>query len=88
MISTHATEMTKALMFKEELDHGWKLFGKTGWSGSDTARDGKTLESAWFVGWIEKGESFFPFAYLIRDRKIQLDQRIPRVKHLLSEAGF
>jgi len=88
LISSHATEMTKALMFKEELDHGWKLFGKTGWSGSAIASDGKTLESAWFVGWIENQENFFPFAYLIRDRKIQLDQRIPRVKQLLNEAGF
>src|SRR5581483_10741292 len=34
-ISTHAVQMTKQIVFKEELAEGWKLFGKTGWSGSD-----------------------------------------------------
>lgn len=85
-ISNHAFEMTKVILFKEELAEGWKLFGKTGWSGSDIAKDGKTLEHSWFVGWIEKGHRFFPFAYLIRDKKINLDQRIPRVKQLLMES--
>ena len=79
--------MTKAILFKEELPEGWKLFGKTGWSGSDIAKDGKTLEHGWFVGWIEKDCYFFPFAYLIRAQKINLDQRIPRVKQLLVESN-
>lgn len=63
-------------------------FGKTGWSGSDITKDGKTLEHSWFVGWIEKDDSFYPFAYLIRDKKINLDQRIPRVKQLLVESNI
>ena len=83
-ISNRAVQMTKILLFKEELPEGWKLFGKTGWSGSDITRDGKTLEHGWFVGWIEKDQHFFPFAYLIRQQKINLDQRIPRVKQLLE----
>ncbi len=86
-ISNHAIEMTKILIFKEELTQGWKLFGKTGWSGSTIARDGKTLEYSWFVGWIEKDPNFYPFAYLIRDKKINLEQRIPRVKQLLIESN-
>lgn len=77
-ISSKALQMTKAILFKEALPGGWKLFGKTGWSGSDVG-----LEHGWFVGWIEKDERFFPFAYLIREPKIKLDQRIPRVKKLL-----
>jgi beta-lactamase class D len=85
--SDNAFKMTKALVFKEELSDGWKLFGKTGWSGSDITKDGKTLQHSWFVGWIEKGERFYPFAYLIRDKTIQLDQRIPRVKQLLVESS-
>lgn len=87
LVSPHAIEMTKAILFKEELPGGWKLFGKTGWSGSDITKDGKTLEHSWFVGWIEKDDSFYPFAYLIRDKKINLDQRIPRVKQLLVESN-
>lgn len=78
--------MTKVILFKEELAEGWRLFGKTGWSGSDITKDGKTLEHSWFVGWIEKGHHFYPFAYLIRDKKINLDQRVPRVKQLLMQS--
>lgn len=86
-ISPNAIQMTKALLFKEESSEGWKLFGKTGWSGSDIGKDGKILEHGWFVGWLEKDHNFFPFAYLIREQKINLDQRIPRVKQLLAEAN-
>jgi beta-lactamase class D len=87
-LSSNAVEMTRSLLFKEEIPAGWRLFGKTGWSGSDIGKDGKTLEHSWFVGWIEKDHQFFPFAYLIRDRKINLDQRIPRVKQLLNDSGI
>lgn len=86
-ISSRAIQMTRAILFKEELPEGWKLFGKTGWSGSDIAKDGKTLEHSWFVGWVEKDDSFYPFAYLIRDKIINLDQRIPRVKQLLIQSN-
>ena len=85
-ISPKAIQMTKMLLFKEELAEGWKLFGKTGWSGSDIAKDCKTLEHSWFVGWIEKDDDFYPFAYRIREKKINLDQRFPRVKQLLVES--
>ncbi len=87
-VSPKATQMTKILLFKENLPGGWQLFGKTGWSGCDITKDGKTLEHGWFVGWVEKDHSFFPFAYLIRAQKIHLDQRIPRVKEFLLEAGL
>lgn len=86
-ISSHAIEMTKAILFKEELPEGWKLFGKTGWSGSDITKDGKTLEHSWFVGWIEKDQAFYAFAYLIREKKINLDKRILRVKQLLIKSN-
>lgn len=82
-ISSYAIEITKALLFKEKLAEGWKLFGKTGWSGADIGKG----EHGWFVGWIEKDHNFYPFAYLIRDKKINLDQRIPRVKELLRQSN-
>ncbi len=87
-ISSHAVQMTKTLLFKEDLSNGWQLFGKTGWSGSDIGTDGKTLEHSWFVGWIEKDLNFFPFAYLIREQKINLEKRIPRVKQLLEDSNI
>jgi beta-lactamase class D len=60
------------------------LFGKTG-SGHENSTFG------WFVGWVEKDEHFFVFAYNIRGQngqKINLSQRIPRVKQLLTQAGI
>ncbi len=86
-IAPSAIQMTKTILFKEESSDGWKLFGKTGWSGSDITKDGHTLQHGWFVGWIEKGDQFFPFAYLIREQKIDLNQRIPRVKQLLIKSN-
>ena len=86
-ISSNAVQVTKTLLFKEELLNGWQLFGKTGWSGSEIAKDGKVLEFSWFVGWIEKDNRFLPFAYLIRSKKINLEQRIPRVKQLIIESN-
>lgn len=85
-ISDSAIQKTKELLLLEELPKGWKLFGKTGWSGSITGQDGKNIEIGWFVGWIEKGDLFFPFAYNICEEKIHLAQRVPRVKQLLIES--
>ena len=84
-VSPGAFQMTKKLLFKEEMPEGWKLYGRTGWSGSYIGKEGKTIEHGWFVGWIEKGPNLYPFAYLIRDQKINLEQRIPRVKQILAD---
>lgn len=78
-LSNGSIQKAKIILFKEKLANGWKLFGKTGHSGA------KTIEHSWFVGWIEKNDQFFSFAYLIRDKKIDLDQRIPRVVQLLDK---
>lgn len=84
-ISTNAIEMTKVLLFKEELPEGWKLYGKTG-MGTIFEQNGENVEVVWFVGWIEKDHTFFPFAYNIRERQIIPGQSIPRVKQLLMES--
>ncbi|MDB6081745.1 MAG: bla [Chlamydiia bacterium] len=81
----NSVQMTKALLFMEELPEGWKLFGKTG-MGLVIDQDGKTLEHGWFVGWIEKDYAFFPFAYTMRAKKIEPGYRITRVKQLLAES--
>lgn len=85
-ISKYAIQMTKSLLFIEELFDGWKLYGKMGWSGSTSKPDGIN-ELGWFVGWIEKDNHFFPFAYNILENKINLTQRISRVKWLLTESN-
>lgn len=86
-VSNESIQQTKALVFKEQLAEGWRLFGKTGFSGTILGLDGQPQQFGWFVGWVEKDHRFLPFAYLIRDRKIDLDQRIPRVKQLLAESN-
>lgn len=84
-ISPWAVQMTKALLFKEDLPEGWKLFGKTGWTGSK-GKDAQNLEHSWFVGWIEKDCRYYPFVYLIRGLNINLEKRVPRVKELLMQS--
>ncbi|MBS0625167.1 MAG: class D beta-lactamase [Verrucomicrobia bacterium] len=69
-VSERAIQMTKSLLFKEELSGGWKLYGRTG--------------HGWFIGWIENGPRFFPFAYHIRGQEgINPEQRIQRVKQFI-----
>lgn len=70
--------MTKRLIFREELPSGWKLYGKTGLS---TSFD---LQHTWFVGWIEKEGRAAAFAYLLRDKTVDLKLRERRVKELLT----
>jgi len=78
-IEASAIQLTKTLLFLKELEGGWKLFGKTGmWSSNE--------EIGWFVGWIEKEKTFFPFAYNICDQKIDAERRISRVMELLFES--
>lgn len=86
-LSERAMQQTRQLLFLEEMPNGWKLFGKTGWSGSKLKFDGQN-EVGWFVGWVEKDGECFPFAYHKRDGRLELLQRIPRVKQLLTEALF
>lgn len=86
-ISSYAIQMTKAILYVEQLAEGWKLYGKTG-LGSITDQDGNKVEVGWFVGWVEKDSIFFPFAYNIRDKKLTPGQRVPRVKQLLADYFF
>lgn len=85
-VSSYALSMTKQLLFLEDLPSGWKLFGKTGLSKSTGLLDDKN-ELGWFIGWIEKGNHAYPFAYAILENKITPQQRVPRVKQLLAESN-
>jgi beta-lactamase class D len=82
-LSGDAVQKTKKLLFADNLSGGWKLYGKTGWSGLQTDTNS---EIGWFIGWIEKDNIYFPFAYNILGKKMDLSQRIPRVKELLIES--
>ena len=83
-ISSKALQRTKILLWKEELAGGWQLYGKTG-MGSIVGEDGDPLKVKWFVGWIENGNTCFPFAYQMRAKGVDVTQTVPRVKQLLVE---
>lgn len=71
-VSSHAEKMTHNILFLEDLQNGWKLYGKTG-SGFqlDQARRKLDLGLGWFVGWIEKGDRKVVFAFLLLDEERQ-----------------
>jgi len=72
-VTAKSHEMTKNIMFKEELPGGWKLYGKTG-NGRQLKSDRTQkldLQHGWFVGWIEKNGRVIIFSSHIVDDKKQ-----------------
>jgi len=68
-VSILAHEMTKNILFVEELPGGWKLFGKTG-NGSQISKDKSQqldLQQGWFIGWVQKNEQIIIFINHITD---------------------
>jgi beta-lactamase class D len=70
-VNQHANEMTKKILFVEELTDGWKLYGKTGSGVLLSADRAKKLEiqHGWFIGWIEKSDRRIIFSKHIADDK-------------------
>ena len=70
-VTDKAYQMTKNIMFLQELLGGWKLYGKTG-NGMQSNLD-KTKKSdfqqGWFVGFIQKNGRTIIFASHIEDGK-------------------
>lgn len=65
-VSAKALEMTKKILFIQELPGGWSLYGKTG-----NGRYLGELQQGWFVGWIEKGGRKLAFVNHIVDESKQ-----------------
>ena len=70
-ISDKSVQMTKQLLFIENIADGWKLYGKTG-SGhivneADPSDESKPI--GWFVGWLESGNRRIFFAQYIQEDK-------------------
>lgn len=62
-------EMTRNILFLEELPGGWKLYGKTG-SGVQLSKDRMRkldLQHGWFLGWIQKNGRSIIFVNHITD---------------------
>ena len=70
-INQHAHEMTRNILFVENLLNGWKLYGKTG-SGvllSPDRTQKLEIQHGWFIGWIEKSGRVILFSNHIADDK-------------------
>ncbi len=65
-VSSKALDMTKKILFIQQLPGGWDLYGKTG-----NGRYSGELQHGWFVGWIEKGNRKLAFVHHISDESKQ-----------------
>jgi beta-lactamase class D len=86
-VSKHANDMTKNIIYIEDLPNGWKLYGKTG-SGYllNADRMGMLeIKHGWFVGWIEKGNKNIIFVNHIVDSKKEENHAGPRAKEQTKE---
>jgi beta-lactamase class D len=61
-VSAKSLEMTKKLLYTEELSGGWKLYGKTG-----NGKNKNEIQQGWYVGWIEKDGRILSFVKHIED---------------------
>jgi len=75
-VSKQAIKKTKNLLFEEELENGWKLYGKTG--GGERVM--------WYVGWVEKDSEAYVFVLNIRhyNEFLPKSERINIVKNRLQ----
>ena len=70
-ISDKSVQMTKQLLFIENIADGWKLYGKTG-SGhivNEADPNDESKHIGWFVGWLENGDRRIFFAQYIQEDK-------------------
>lgn len=96
-VSAHAQEMTRRILFVQDMQGGWKLYGKTG-SGVRLLPDGTRVEDrqvGWFVGWARNGDGrTVLFAHLLEDEddnpapagRRSRDAAIVKVQRLLGIA--
>lgn len=86
-VSHQAHEMTKKILFLENLPEGWQLFGKTG-SGNLLSEDRMqklNTQHGWFIGWLQKGKRVVVFANHIVD-DVQNDTCAgPRAKEIAKK---
>lgn len=70
-VSGYSHQMTRKILFIENLKNGWKLYGKTG-SGyllNEDRTQKLEIKHGWFVGWIEKEDRKIVFVNHITDDK-------------------
>jgi len=86
-VSTYAQNITRNIIYIEDLPGGWKLYGKTG-SGFLLNKDRTKkldLKHGWFVGWIENANKKVIFVNHIVDDKMEDELAGPRAKKQAKE---
>jgi beta-lactamase class D len=70
-VSPYAIQMTKNILFSEQLENGWKLFGKTGtgFERYDNGTPNRDRQFGWYVGWIERDLEKVIFALTMVEEK-------------------
>lgn len=88
-VSPHALQMTKNILFVEDLCNGWRLFGKTGTGFQNPSPDGSEESLGWYVGWVERKSRAIVFAMTLRGtgEMPPSSQRVDMTKKFLKEAG-
>ena len=72
-VTVKSHDFTKKILFMEELQDGWKLYGKTGCGfllNQDKTKE-LDIQFAWFVGWLERGDRSIVFAQYLEDEEAQ-----------------
>ena len=86
-VNLRAHEMTKNILFVENLPGNWKLYGKSG-SGCLLNQD-KTQkldrQIGWFIGWIQKDLHTLVFVHFIEDKEKQTTYAGPRARVAAKE---
>jgi beta-lactamase class D len=62
--SYYSQEMTRKILFVQDITSSFKLFGKVG-----TGFQENGFQMGWFVGWAEKGTKRIIFSLLIKDQQ-------------------
>lgn len=89
-IREHAYEMTKRILYNNQLKDDWALYGKLGNGYQLSADRQKKLrtQSGWFVGWIEKGDRKIVFAALKKEQRPQRELVFKRARRDAIEALY
>lgn len=72
-LKKEAENHTRQILFLQDLDNGWKFYGKTGAGDllNVNGTNDKTHERGWFVGWVEKDKQRITFAQYLELKNIK-----------------
>jgi beta-lactamase class D len=68
-VTKKAHDITKTILFSQDLENDWKLYGKTG-TGNMLNKDGtrnNNHQIGWYIGWVTNDKRTIIFAHCIED---------------------